>query len=39
VWKNHERAIDQTAGKLADLDRGKKGGEWRENPNASADEF
>jgi len=39
VWGNPERAIDETAGKFADFDRGKKGGEWEENSNASADEF
>jgi len=31
--------MDETAGKLVYLDRGKKVGDWEENPNASADEF
>jgi len=29
--------MNEQAAKLADLDRGKKVGEWEENPNASAD--
>jgi len=39
VRENPERAMNETPGKFANLDRGKKGGEWEENSNASVDEF
>jgi len=39
VWENPARAVNETAGKLAGLDGGKKRGECGENPSTPADEF